>query len=209
MRTDGRLVANRAGFPGGIKALADYVHSKGLKFGIYGDAGALTCAGFPGGCCLLGWVLVTAAAMWVLAPECRLSLQSPCTQAPAVTRRWMHRHLPIGVSGVGGCRQAGFCGRSPPLRLARPLATRHLPTCSTRFRVCLSCLPPNTAGVDYLKWDNCYAPASDWVIDRYTAMRDALNATGRPILYSMCEWGVADPWLWAPAVGNSWRTTEV
>lgn len=36
-------------------------------------------------------------------------------------------------------------------------------------------------------------------------MRDALNKTGRPIVYSMCEWGVADPWLWAgevrPAAG--------
>jgi alpha-galactosidase len=38
-------------------------------------------------------------------------------------------------------------------------------------------------------------------------MRDALNATGRPILYSLCEWGVDNPATWAPAVGNSWRTT--
>lgn len=37
---------------------------------------------------------------------------------------------------------------------------------------------------------------------RYQAMRDALNKTGRPILYSLCEWGVADPWLWAPEVGG-------
>ena len=64
-------------------------------------------------------------------------------------------------------------------------------------------------GVDYLKYDNCYAPPEDWVVDRYVAMREALNASGRPILYSLCEWGVADPWLWAPTVGNSWRTTEV
>lgn len=40
-------------------------------------------------------------------------------------------------------------------------------------------------GIDLLKYDNCWAPASDWVVDRYIAMRDALNATGRPILYSM------------------------
>lgn len=38
-------------------------------------------------------------------------------------------------------------------------------------------------------------------------MRDALNRTGRPILFSMCEWGVADAWQWAAPVGNSWRTT--
>ena len=44
------------------------------------------------------------------------------------------------------------------------------------------------------------AEASDWVVDRFSAMREALNATGRPILFSLCEWGVADPWLWAPKV---------
>jgi len=38
-------------------------------------------------------------------------------------------------------------------------------------------------------------------------MRDALNATGRSILFSLCEWGNEDPATWAPAVGNSWRTT--
>ncbi len=38
-------------------------------------------------------------------------------------------------------------------------------------------------------------------------MRDALNATGVPIFFSMCEWGVDNPYEWAPAVGNSWRST--
>lgn len=46
--TDGNIVADPERFPGGIKALADYVHSKGLKFGLYSDAGALTCGGRPG-----------------------------------------------------------------------------------------------------------------------------------------------------------------
>ena len=55
-------------------------------------------------------------------------------------------------------------------------------------------------GVDFLKYDNCWAPASDWVIDRYTAMSKALNKTERPIVYSMCDWGVGNPWLWAPKV---------
>ena len=54
--------------------------------------------------------------------------------------------------------------------------------------------------VDFLKYDNCWAPPADWVVDRYTAMRDALNSTRRPILFSMCDWGVGDPWLWAPKV---------
>lgn len=65
-------------------------------------------------------------------------------------------------------------------------------------------------GVDYLKYDNCNNAGSTTTqqyIDRYTAMRDALRATGRPILYSICEWGVNAPWTWAPHVGNSWRTT--
>uniref|UniRef100_A0A7N6B9G9 Alpha-galactosidase n=1 Tax=Anabas testudineus TaxID=64144 RepID=A0A7N6B9G9_ANATE len=44
----GRLQADPRRFPGGIKKLADYVHSKGLKLGIYGDVGKNTCAGYPG-----------------------------------------------------------------------------------------------------------------------------------------------------------------
>ncbi len=42
------LLQTRKNSPSGIKATADYVHSKGLKFGIYSDAGYLTCGGFPG-----------------------------------------------------------------------------------------------------------------------------------------------------------------
>jgi alpha-galactosidase len=44
----GRLVADSARFPGGIKPLADYVHSRGLQFGLYTDAGRRTCQGRPG-----------------------------------------------------------------------------------------------------------------------------------------------------------------
>ncbi|KAH9496010.1 hypothetical protein Btru_014898 [Bulinus truncatus] len=43
-----QLVADPKRFPSGIKALADYVHSKGLKLGIYGDMGVYTCGGYPG-----------------------------------------------------------------------------------------------------------------------------------------------------------------
>ena len=45
---DEQLQPDPARFPSGIKALADYVHAKGLKFGIYGDSGVLTCAGRAG-----------------------------------------------------------------------------------------------------------------------------------------------------------------
>ena len=39
-------------------------------------------------------------------------------------------------------------------------------------------------------------------------MRDALRATGRPIVFSICEWGRSRPWEWARGVGHLWRTTE-
>ncbi|NJP48407.1 glycoside hydrolase family 27 protein [Actinacidiphila epipremni] len=73
-------------------------------------------------------------------------------------------------------------------------------------------------GVDYLKYDNCYAgpgcapntcsngtetPAQT----RYVTMRDALAASGRPILFSLCNWGQENVWTWGAGVGNSWRTT--
>jgi alpha-galactosidase len=44
----GTIVADPARFPSGMKALADYVHAKGLKLGIYTDAGTTTCQGRPG-----------------------------------------------------------------------------------------------------------------------------------------------------------------
>ncbi len=44
----GNIVPDAKRFPSGMKALADYVHSKGLKFGVYSDAGAKTCQGRPG-----------------------------------------------------------------------------------------------------------------------------------------------------------------
>jgi len=61
-------------------------------------------------------------------------------------------------------------------------------------------------GVDYLKYDNCYNQKRP-AIERYTAMRDALNKTGRPIFYSICNWGEENTAEWGPKTGNSWRTT--
>ena len=64
-------------------------------------------------------------------------------------------------------------------------------------------------GVDYLKYDNCNNQGLD-ARKRYTDMAQALRATGRPILYSVCEWGENQPWLWAgeePVGATSWRTT--
>ena len=38
-------------------------------------------------------------------------------------------------------------------------------------------------------------------------MEKALAASGRAILYSICNWGQDSPWIWGPSVGNSWRIT--
>ncbi|HEY6243291.1 MAG TPA: alpha-galactosidase [Pyrinomonadaceae bacterium] len=120
----GNILPDPQRFPTGMKALADYVHSRGLKFGLYSDAGTLTCQKRPG-------------------------------------------------------------SRGYEFQDARQYAAW---------------------GVDYLKYDWCStgtqnAPAS------YSIMRDALLKAGRPIVFSICEWGTSKPWLWAKDVGNLWRTT--
>ncbi len=61
-------------------------------------------------------------------------------------------------------------------------------------------------GVDYLKYDWCYTNNIN-PKGAYALMRNALRAAGRPILFSMCEWGSSKPWEWAADVGHSWRTT--
>jgi alpha-galactosidase len=45
---NGNILADPKHFPSGMKSLADYVHAKGLKFGLYSDAGTKTCQGRPG-----------------------------------------------------------------------------------------------------------------------------------------------------------------
>lgn len=66
-------------------------------------------------------------------------------------------------------------------------------------------------GIDYLKYDNCFNEGQEGTpklsFDRYNRMSKALNATGRPILYSLCNWGVDGPWNFAPTIANSWRTS--
>jgi alpha-galactosidase len=61
--------------------------------------------------------------------------------------------------------------------------------------------------VDYLKYDWCNTTTQD-AHASYAVMRQALDATGRPIVLSICEWGDHKPWLWGKdAGGNLWRTT--
>ena len=122
---EGNILADPQKYPSGIKALADYIHNKGLKFGIYSDAGTKTCAGRPGS---MGHEYQDAAQY----------------------AKW---------------------------------------------------------GVDYLKEDWCSTLPGQSSEASYTLMRDALAATGRPIVFSICEWGSTKPWLWAGPIGNMWRAT--
>ncbi len=65
-------------------------------------------------------------------------------------------------------------------------------------------------GVDYLKYDWCNTGTAD-AQSAYALMARALREAGltyhHDILFSMCEWGTAKPWLWASGVGHMWRTT--
>lgn len=111
-------------FPAGMKALADYVHSRGMKIGIYSDAGATTCGGHPGS-------------------------QGHEYQDALQYARW---------------------------------------------------------GIDLLKYDWC-ATEDRTPAEAYRTMARALRAAGRPMVFSICEWGDNKPWLWAQPLGHLWRTT--
>jgi alpha-galactosidase len=123
-----------------MKALADYVHSKGLKLGIYSGPGPKTCAGFEAS----------------------------------------YQHEEQDAKSYAGW------------------------------------------GIDYLKYDLCsfrmimrqQAPhdqqkQNEMMRAAYEKMHKALLATGRPIVYSLCQYGWDDVWKWGPTVGgNLWRTTD-
>ncbi|MGA3092325.1 MAG: glycoside hydrolase family 27 protein [Terriglobales bacterium] len=61
-------------------------------------------------------------------------------------------------------------------------------------------------GVDYVKIDWCFAEGLEPEV-QYAKFRDALARSGRPIVFSICNWGVKAPWRWGPKTGNLWRTT--
>ncbi|KAF2089790.1 glycoside hydrolase family 27 protein [Saccharata proteae CBS 121410] len=66
-----------------------------------------------------------------------------------------------------------------------------------------------SVGVDYLKYDNCYNQGQSGTalisFNRYSAMSRALNATNRPIVYALCNWGDDNPFDWAYTISNSYR----
>ncbi|CAM3462098.1 glycoside hydrolase family 27 protein [Flavobacterium chungbukense] len=119
---NGDLVPDPEKFPNGMKALIDYVHSKGLKFGLYNCAGTKTCAGYPG------------------------------------TRGYEYQ--------------------------------------DARFYAKL--------GIDFLKYDWCNTEGIT-AKEAYATMSNALKTAGRPIVFSLCEWGDNQPWEWGKPIGNLWR----
>lgn len=119
---DGNLVPDPIKFPSGMKALVEYVHSKGLKFGLYNCAGTKTCAGYPG--------------------------------------------------------------------------SRGHEYQDARFYASLN--------IDFLKYDWCNT-AGITAKEAYSTMSNALKVAGKPIVFSICEWGDNRPWEWAEPVGNLWR----
>ncbi len=123
----GNITSNKK-FPD-MKSLADYVHSKGLKLGIYSSPGPNTCAGYEGS---------------------------------------------YGHEEQDAKTWAAW-------------------------------------GIDYLKYDWCGARniyRDDEMQAVYQKMGDALHKAGRPIVFSLCQYGRADVWKWGPEVsGNLWRTT--
>jgi alpha-galactosidase len=120
-----------------MKALADYVHSKGLKLGIYSSPGAKTCAKFEGS----------------LGHE---------EQDARTYANWGIDYLKYDLCGL----------REPMKSASSPEAAHKL------------------------------------MVDAYIKMRDALRSTGRPIVYSLCQYGNDAVWRWGADVGgNLWRTT--
>ncbi len=122
---NGKIIADSTRFPEGIKYLADYIHSKGLKFGIYTCCGTKTCGGRPGS---------------------------------------------FGYEAIDAKTYAEW-------------------------------------GVDYIKEDWCFTDGLD-TRTQYKIMSDAIKATGRPMLLSLCEWGTTSPWEWGKGIGEMWRTTS-
>ncbi|OFY69778.1 MAG: hypothetical protein A2Y71_10110 [Bacteroidetes bacterium RBG_13_42_15] len=122
---DGKIIVDSTRFPEGIKFLADYVHPKGLKFGIYTCSGIMTCGERPGS---------------------------------------------YGYEAIDAQTYADW-------------------------------------GVDFIKVDWCFTNGLD-TRTRYKIMSDAIRATGRPMILSICEWGTTSPWEWGKGIGAMWRTTN-
>lgn len=132
-------------FPAGMKALGDYLHSRGLLFGIYTSAGVQTCMRFEG--------------------------------SYDHEQQDVRQFAAWGVDFV----KVDWCCTHP-----KHLADPH--------RGC-----PRNDPHDY---------GNTGQKELYQRWHVAFSQVARPMVFSICEWGTGKPWLWAPAMGNMWRTTE-
>jgi Alpha galactosidase A/Cellulose binding domain/Alpha galactosidase C-terminal beta sandwich domain len=136
----GNITVDQSEWPGGMKAIADYIHSKGLKAGIYTDAGRNGC----------GYYYPTGR--------------------PAAPN-----------SGSEGHYDQDF-------------------------------LQFSQWGFDFVKVDWCGGNAEGLNSQTaYQAISDSIARatarTGRPMVLSVCNWGAASPWNWAPGMSTMWRTS--
>jgi alpha-galactosidase len=148
---DGRLIADPHRFPSGIKALADYVHSRGLKFGIYASAGTQTCQNLPGS---LGHEATDATTFAEWGVDL-LKYDNCNSQGRPATERcvqWVRRWLRLGETSctpsASGATTGRGSGRRGPVRItgAPPvtLMTRGRPRCrSSTAKSVYSASPAN------------------------------------------------------------------
>mgnify|MGYP000046639749 CR=1 FL=1 len=116
----GELMADGVKFPNGIKAVADYVHSKGLKFGLYSCCGAMTCAGYPGS---YQHEFTDAATFAAWGVDCLK--YDFCYRDPNVPPEILYRRMGLALAncgriscfppatGGGRTRRSGFGQREP------------------------------------------------------------------------------------------------
>ncbi|OQU91579.1 alpha-galactosidase 1 isoform X3 [Sorghum bicolor] len=123
------------------------------------------------------------------------------------SRRWRitstARGSSSGSTPTPGSRPAPRCSPGPSATRSRtPRPSRH-----GEDHVICDVFIGITQGVDYLKYDNCNNGDLK-PLERYPEMSRALMKVGRPIYFSLCEWGDMHPAKWGAAYGNSWRTTN-
>ncbi|WP_314588299.1 NPCBM/NEW2 domain-containing protein [Paenibacillus terrigena] len=248
----GNLVPDPVRFPDGIKGVADYVHSKGLKLGIYSSNGTKTCMGLPAS---QGNESKDAAkfAEWEVdylkydfCYNVRSSTYAPDLDKIVVSNgsntKTYEAESPDNTL-VGGAKLAGskvgYIGNNSGELIVNKI---NAPTAGTyTLTIYYQNGDPSRdlyvsvnggTGQKYSLpssggWDTAaaypiqvtlqqgenkikfYNPEDGSAISaqQYGAMRDALAATGRQIMFSICEWGANKPWLWGPSVGHLWRTT--
>ena len=93
---EGRLVADHTKFPHGMKAVADYVHEKGLKFGMYSCAGTLTCAGYPGSY-EHEFIDADTFASWGVD----FLKYDYCFHSPIIPGRYLYRRMGLALENCG------------------------------------------------------------------------------------------------------------